>query len=275
MKEIALSFDCQGDCLYGTVTLPAQPRRRGVLVIVGGPQYRVGSHRQFVLLARKLADAGHPVMRFDYRGMGDSEGEVRSFDAIQADIEAAIRAFLSAAPQVEEIVLWGLCDGASAACLFASVDPRIKGLVLLNPWVRESNTEARATLRHYYWRRLADPAFWRKLASGKFNPFKSAGDIAVLAARAGQGTREGSLPERMLAGLRNFTGRILVITSGNDLTAQEFRDVSQASVSWKTLLESSRTSRHHIEAADHTFARQVWRDEVAAVTSTWLTAPGP
>jgi len=47
----------------------------GVLIVVGGPQYRVGSHRQFVMLARFLADHGVPCMRFDYRGMGDVSGE--------------------------------------------------------------------------------------------------------------------------------------------------------------------------------------------------------
>ena len=42
-----------------------------VLVVVGGPQVRAGSHRHFVQLARHLATHGHAVMRFDVRGMGD------------------------------------------------------------------------------------------------------------------------------------------------------------------------------------------------------------
>ena len=43
---------------------------RGMLIVVGGPQYRAGSHRQFTLLARDVAATGVPTMRFDYRGMG-------------------------------------------------------------------------------------------------------------------------------------------------------------------------------------------------------------
>lgn len=54
----------------------------GLLMVVGGPQYRVGSHRQFVLLARDLAAAGIPVFPFDYRGMGDSTGQARDFEGI-------------------------------------------------------------------------------------------------------------------------------------------------------------------------------------------------
>ncbi|HBZ05431.1 MAG TPA: hydrolase 1, exosortase A system-associated, partial [Massilia sp.] len=49
---------CRGAWLYGIVSLPAAPHPRGVLIVVGGPQYRAGSHRQFTLLARDLAAAG-------------------------------------------------------------------------------------------------------------------------------------------------------------------------------------------------------------------------
>jgi hypothetical protein len=46
-----------------------------VVIIVVGPQYRAGLHRQFVSLARTLSTAGFLVLRYDYRGMGDSDGE--------------------------------------------------------------------------------------------------------------------------------------------------------------------------------------------------------
>jgi len=57
-QERALRFRCQSEWLYGILHLPQQPVARGVLIVVGGPQYRVGSHRQFVLLARYLAERG-------------------------------------------------------------------------------------------------------------------------------------------------------------------------------------------------------------------------
>ncbi|MEO6566032.1 MAG: alpha/beta fold hydrolase, partial [Casimicrobiaceae bacterium] len=81
------------------------------MIVVGGPQYRVGSHRQFALLARALARVGIPALRFDYRGMGDSEGDRRSFDEIDADIAAAIDTLCREA-HLARVVLWGLCDGA-------------------------------------------------------------------------------------------------------------------------------------------------------------------
>ena len=42
----------------------------GLLLVVGGPQYRVGSHRQFVKLCRAAAANRIPAFRFDVAGMG-------------------------------------------------------------------------------------------------------------------------------------------------------------------------------------------------------------
>ena len=141
----------------------------GVVVIVGGPQYRAGSHRQFVLLSRALADAGFAVLRFDYRGMGDSEGVQRDFEAVSQDVAAAINMLQLQMPVVKQIALWGLCDGASAALLYCNevTDPRVAGLCLLNPWVRSEASLAKTQVKHYYTDRLKQKEFWLKLFSGK------------------------------------------------------------------------------------------------------------
>ena len=57
--ERGLVFRCAGEELVG-ILHPA-PGATGVVIVVGGPQYRVGSHRQFLLLARRLAASGIPV----------------------------------------------------------------------------------------------------------------------------------------------------------------------------------------------------------------------
>jgi len=87
-SERPLLFDCEGERLVGMLALPEKPSRVAVIVVVGGPQYRAGAHRQFVQLSRRLAEAGFPALRFDYRGMGDSSGMPRTFEECGPDIAA-------------------------------------------------------------------------------------------------------------------------------------------------------------------------------------------
>lgn len=270
----ALRFACQGDWLYGVASVPFEPRTRGVIIVVGGPQYRVGSHRQFTLLANDLAARGTPVLRFDYRGMGDSDGAPRPFDDIDDDLRAAIDHFTGAGYGVSEVVLWGLCDGASAALFYAPHDARVTGVVLANPWARSPDGIAKTTLKHYYRQRLLEPAFWKKMFSGRFSAGKALGSFARLltAASAAPPTTSCAAPlrERMRAGLGQFKGKVLLLTSGVDLTAQEFLDMEKSSAEWKALLSRPEVSRKSLPDADHTFSRRTWRDQVAQRTACWL-----
>ncbi|HET6756664.1 MAG TPA: hydrolase 1, exosortase A system-associated [Burkholderiales bacterium] len=258
----------------GIAHLPDAPSERAMVIITGGPQYRVGSHRQFTLLARKLAAENYAVLRFDYRGMGDSEGEPRSFERVDSDIRAAIDALIAQAPALKEVVLWGLCDAASAALFYAHQDSRVAGVVLLNPWVRSESGLAGAYLKHYYGRRLFEREFWRKISGGEFKAGAAAASfLGLLRAQFRGGESSGAdqpFPQRMLEGLRRFRGRVLLILSGNDLTAAEFCDLVEQSRDWRELLRSSRVTRHELAEANHTFAQARWRAQVEDWTLEWM-----
>ncbi len=197
-SEQALTFECGGERLVGIVAVPEQPAPVGVLIVVGGPQYRAGSHRQFVHLARRLAREGIAAMRFDYRGMGDAGGEARSFEDVSEDIAAAIAAFRRACPAVEQFVLWGLCDAASAALMYidASRDASVAGVVLVNPWVRSEATLAKTRIKHYYARRLLERDFWAKLLRGRVRVGDAVAGVAASArnARRASGARQAAAP---------------------------------------------------------------------------------
>ena len=273
--EAALVFPVAGERLLGIVARPDSPRDCAVLLVVGGPQYRVGSHRQFLLLSRRLAAAGYPVMRFDYRGMGDSGGAVRSFDAVGEDIGAAIDAFLEACPGVRRIVLWGLCDAASAALLHvqASRDPRIAGLVLLNPWVRSEASLAQTHIKHYYGQRLLQRAFWVKLLSGKMQIVRSLRgllDNAMLARGTDSPRQSRSFQDLMAEGWRQFDGEVLLILSGQDYTAKEFLEYVASDAAWSGVLDSRKLSRVDVADADHTFSSEALRSRVENETLKWL-----
>ena len=278
-EDKALTFACHGAWLYGVASVPETPARRGVLIVVGGPQYRAGSHRQFVLLARQLAAAGVPAMRFDYRGMGDSEGDPRDFTSVGDDVQAALDKFFAAVPGMTEVALWGLCDGASAPLCQPGLDPRVTGLVLLNPWARTEHSIAKTTLKRYYRARLLEAGLWRKILQGQFDYASAARSFAALAGAA-LGLRRARpaavapaslpLPERMCAGLERFRGQVLLIVSGADLTGQEFSDMAAASPAWRRLLGAARVTRRDLPGADHTFSRRAWRDQVALWTCDWV-----
>ncbi len=270
IEQRALAFACDGDWLYGVLDLPAAPHQRGVLVVVGGPQYRAGSHRQFTLLARSLAAQGIAAMRFDYRGMGDSEGAPRDFDSVSEDLRAAIDIFFSEVPSLTEVVLWGLCDAASAAALYATGDARVAGLVLLNPWVRTESGAARATLKHYYRARLLDRALWKKIATLNFGYRAAWQSLRGLLGSAAAEAPSGALPDRMHDGLGRFGGKLLVILSGADLTAQEFADLADSSPKWATLLAAPRVTRRALPKADHTCSRREWHEQVAQWSADWV-----
>lgn len=282
--ERPLRFRCQEASLFGILNIPQDAGKRGVLFLVGGPQYRAGSHRQFTLLARQLASEGIPVMRFDYRGMGDSEGDVREFTSVDDDIRAATDQFFLEMPEINEVVLWGLCDAASAALFYAHQDKRISGLVLLNPWVRTEQGVAKAYLKHYYFARLLDRQLWRKIISGQFALFAAGlsftqqiGKLMFQKKGMPHDIEDGSsnqvtidLPKKMEQGLRLFKGRTLFILCSNDLTAQEFSDLAGSSRAWKKLMSSPKISRKDLAGANHTFSERRWREKIGAWTIDWV-----
>ncbi len=279
MTETPFTFECGGESLLGILHLPQATPRCGVVIVVGGPQYRAGSHRQFLLLARALAGRGIAVLRFDCRGMGDSDGTFRGFECIEPDIAAAVDALAAKVAPLRDIVLWGLCDATTGICRVAQDDRRVTGVVLLNPWVRSEATLARTQLRHYYFQRLAEPGFWRKLVRLKFDPIAAGrGFIGAIvrARRAEAGVTNGGaanpLAEGMAASLARFRGPILLITSGRDLTGQEFEGAANGSPAWQRLIAAGRVTRQRLVDADHTFSRAAWRAQVERWTIEWIEA---
>lgn len=275
-EERGTVFECHGDSLVGVLAIPTGlSTDTAVLVIVGGPQYRAGSHRQFVLLSRQLAEHGIACMRFDCRGMGDSMGVQRSFDELNDDVTSAIAAFMREVSTIRRVVLWGLCDGASAACLYAPTDERVSGLVLVNPWVMTETTTAKTYLKHYYWRRLFSKEFWQKVRRGKVNLGDAGLGILSAAAKASQrgasvsSTHSKSLPSRMSSSVRRRPVPLLIVLSGRDYVAREFDEVTKLDRNWRELFDGSEVVR--LPEADHTFSTADWRKSVSEATVRWIS----
>jgi exosortase A-associated hydrolase 1 len=266
-REIPVVFDCDSEPLVGIAAMPETPADIGVLIVVGGPQYRVGSHRQFVQLARFLAGEGFASFRFDYRGMGDSAGKARTFEDVEADIHAAARAFRDIQPGMSSLVVFGLCDGGSAALMAAANIGNLAGLIIANPWVRRGESLNEAVVRHYYWQRLFSMEFWRKVATGRFQLAPAAaeflGRISRLLAGTGHTNDSGTddFVDRMRRGWQLPVKKLLLM-SGQDLTAREFDDLRSKDKRWARLHSAAGLVESPLPHADHTFSQARWRDEV-------------
>ncbi len=280
-KEEVFTFKCHDSHLVGVLHHVKDASDYAVLIVVGGPQYRVGSHRQFVLLARTLAKNGIQTMRFDYRGMGDSEGERRTFEDIDDDIRAAVDTLFSKVPNLKGVVIWGLCDAASAILMYAANDNRINGLILLNPWVHSESTSAKAYMKHYYLSHFFSLDLWKKILTGNFRFFESIRSFLsmfysmffggkVNENKGNVSPESGSFHNIMANGWKNFTGRIMIILSGNDLTASEFMDLTRGSSRWKRLMKNENVMVHNLPLSDHTFTHREWSDQVEKWTVEWV-----
>jgi len=271
MSESIQQFYSGKHPLLGIYHAASEPKLRpdnsiAMLMVVGGAQYRVGSHRLYRKLARFMASAGYPVLRFDCRGMGDSAGKWLGFEHIHDDIAAALRQLKSLQPNLREVLLWGLCDGASAAILNAQHWPEVKGLILVNPWLNSERSEARSMMRHYYLRRLFSADLWRKIFSGAFSLTASWRSFSGYARqlKRSHSAEDDSLETRMRRGLLDYEGKISLILAANDLTAQAFMDWFSSQKQQYTELSSIPVDI--VAGADHTFSDAVHCEQLMQAT---------
>jgi exosortase A-associated hydrolase 2 len=276
----------QADLVGALASTPETPVA-AVLIVPGQPQTRVGAHRMFVTLAAGLQARGIASLRIDIGGWGDSLGSARPFETAGEDIVAAALALRARLPQAP-LWLFGLCDGASALTLALPALQRAgvpaRGLCLLNPWVRSDATLAQAMLSGYYAQRLADPAFWGRLARGQV-PWRHliVDPLRYVAARLGLGKAPGgsggpvpagaptadagaqgsaaagvaaagpSLPQALIDRLDHFEGEVLTVLGGADLTAAETEALLTGDARWR-----ARLARHErllrLPGADHSLS---------------------
>jgi len=299
--EVPLSFLCGkgGNRLYGILHRPEQPSPCGLLIVTGRPALRAGRHRLFVLLARAWAEAGIPVMRFDFRGTGDCEGEMGTLDDTSEDIASAVDAFMSNMPGLEGIALWGLCGGAADSILYAPKDPRVIGIAMVNPWYYDARVQGLATVRRYGSAGFVKLSRWLRAASSSIrgdagtantlaNQTESSGtsphddadganspEVSVPRANAAidaayASYRVPDLARRMANNLEEFKGGVLLILSGQDPGSQAFKHAVSISMRWRRLLSAPRVQSRELPEANHSLRRHEWRAQAAAWTIEWL-----
>ena len=126
--------------LFGMLHQPAVPREGAetVLILSPGVKMRVAPHRLYNKLAERLVAMGYPVLRFDFHGLGDSEGTAP--EALLADFYGATQRgryvgdtiaamdWMQRTYGTGRFIAAGLCGGALTGLLTAAKDPRIVAL---------------------------------------------------------------------------------------------------------------------------------------------------
>lgn len=210
-------FECEGSLLAGTID--EAEGAFGLLLVTGGNEIRSGAWSGQAQFAARIAAAGHPVFRFDRRGVGDSEGPNGGFRSSAPDIAAALAAFRREAPQLARVAGLGNCDAASALMLAGGAG--LDALVLSNPWTIEEPDAALPpeALRAHYRKRLGDPAAIRRLLTGQVSLGKLARSLLGAAAPA---PALSGLAQEMAEGIAGFAGPIRFLCADSDRTAQAF-----------------------------------------------------
>jgi exosortase A-associated hydrolase 1 len=257
-----LTFLCEGERL--AATLDDGGGTIGLLLVIGGSQTRIGSHRMYERLSKSLAEQGYPCFRYDRRGVGDSSGEDPGYRSSGPDIAAAVRAFRIESPAVTRIIGFGLCDGATAAALFGA-EAGLGGAILVNPWLveAESGELPPAAIRSHYRRRLTSREGWGKLLGGAVNWRKLFRGLR----KASTAHRDAPLATDMADALRRTALPCRLILASGDATA------AAAAAELKTpAFEGLIAGRETIDSDSHTFARPGDEAALAAAVERALIA---
>ncbi len=212
---------------------------------------KVEPHRIFVKTARELAAIGCYVLRFDFRGSGDSEGDFSEM-TIGGEVSDAIKSIdvLTAMPGVdaERIGILGLSMGGCVAAFVSGQDARVKSTVM--------------------WAPLSDDPPDRKneiLASAKTPTPK---ELALANPNIVGKTFYEELPKiSPSATIQAFTGALLVI-HGN---ADDVVPVSHGKQYYELMRgRDAPTALEIIDQGDHTFNTVASEQAVIAKSVAWF-----
>lgn len=296
--------NAEGYQLVGMLHLPDRPvpGRPCILLLSPGVKMRVAPHRMYNKMADLFAREGFAVLRFDFTGLGDAEGEIEHsqlshvYNNIQlgrfvADTRAALD-WLQSEHGFTRCIAGGLCGGAITGLLTAEHDPRIVGLLALGipvvldvgdaQWSAHLTRGQLDQLRQGYLRKLLDPASWLRLLSFKSDfraiwkslrrLFEGDAPAPAMAAAAGGQPADNTNPRFAPAFFAMLeSGRpMLHIFSGTDRLAAEFKEKFQERYSERLARYRDRVDIHVIDKANHILAHPDWFNEMLALSRDWL-----
>jgi pimeloyl-ACP methyl ester carboxylesterase len=313
MSEVqAITFQNDvGLRLFGTLHRPgkANDALPAVILLSPGVKMRVGPGRLYLPLTELMNSLGYLVLRFDFHGLGDSEGELE--ETMLADVYNHIEVgryvgdTLSAMRWLREqhgckrFMLGGLCGGAITALLAAERDSSVESLLSLGMTVTLASNAAtpakyltRAQLdsrRQKYYRRLLEPKSWWRLLTFQSEyaviwrslkrlvikepppAAKPSPAAATPAAIDQRGNANPLFPPAYFAFLQRG-GKALMIFSEKDRLQSEYEEKFVAFHQQQLGAYQGQIDQHLIGGANHVLSFHEWRDEMLTRSRAWLAA---
>jgi exosortase A-associated hydrolase 1 len=264
-----LRFDVAGASC--AASLDEADHWHGLLIVSGGNEVRSGAHRGMAILAAQVAAAGHPVLRFDRRGVGDSDGTNGGFEASGADIAAAIEAFYDHCPNLCSITAFGNCDAAAALLLQSPQPSGLSFLMLANPWTIDGDPmsdqpsmPSASAIRRRYMAKLRNPAELVRLLAGGVSFAKLRRGLIAAMKSPNFNPDDSTLRSRIGAALTAVDDRnITIVLAEGDRTAAEF------STLWHSPACAHVRARPWVKIYRHPTASHSFADDSSRA---WLTA---
>ena len=133
--ERPLYINCGNNNIFAVIHTPDNiANKKGIIFIHPYAEEKQRVDRILVNCARQLCSNGYFVMRFDFFGCGDSEGnfEELSYESQLSDLRIVTKFFVKATG-VEKIFLFGVRLGSNIAIQYAGVDNNITNIILWSP----------------------------------------------------------------------------------------------------------------------------------------------
>jgi pimeloyl-ACP methyl ester carboxylesterase len=270
--EKPIVFENKQQKLFGILHQPDGVKKQTALIFLHGwGTYRIGPHRLFVEAARELASAGFTCLRFDFRGRGESEGDVAGTTLLDMidDAKEAIREMLKR-EGISQIVLLGLCSGGEVAVGTAASDSNINGVVLLSTPLLGRQAGAKDDVRQTansaksYWQKLFLPQTWGKIFKFRVNYrviFK------ILFGHFQHRQNDKPVKEAgLLEDFKSYKGACLFIYGGKDPEAATSENAYR-----KICAKNGKTVFNTIPEANHNFYSVAWKQELIRQISEWLS----
>lgn len=283
VRESVLHFGPDG-ALVGVLTRPDTPNGEPAVVLLNaGILHRVGPGRIHVRLARHLSEEGWTVLRFDLPGIGDSD-TLRGAGSRSHEVLTAVRAAMDVLQDrrgVDDFVLMGICSGAADSFRASCEDPRVAGIVMIDPPTFFPTGRHRLERLR---RLLLDPRRWRRVLGSRLpriEPGRLRGVRRRKAPTVGQPqeARATDAPETPSSELREAAGQafqalakrgvqVLLLVTGDQRYSYSYRD--QIFDAFPKLDLRRIVEVHLFPGADHTFTRERDRNTLSKRVREWL-----